>query len=54
MILTTGPTGSGKTTTLYSTLQALHSAELNIVTVENPIEYRLAGITQTRSTSARA
>ncbi len=47
MILTTGPTGSGKTTTLYAMLQALASPELNIVTVENPIEYRLAGINQT-------
>ena len=47
MILTTGPTGSGKTTTLYAMLQALHSPEVNIVTVENPIEYRLPGINQT-------
>lgn len=47
MILTTGPTGSGKTTTLYAMLQALSSPEVNIVTVENPIEYRLPGINQT-------
>ncbi|MDX2167439.1 MAG: ATPase, T2SS/T4P/T4SS family [Deltaproteobacteria bacterium] len=47
MILTTGPTGSGKSTTLYAMLQAILSPELNIVTVENPIEYRLPGINQT-------
>jgi type IV pilus assembly protein PilB len=47
MILTTGPTGSGKSTTLYAMLQAIRSSETNIVTVENPIEYRLAGINQT-------
>ena len=47
MILTTGPTGSGKSTTLYAMLQAIHSPEVNIVTVENPIEYRLPGINQT-------
>ncbi len=47
MILATGPTGSGKTTTLYAMLQAIHSPEVNIVTVENPIEYRLPGINQT-------
>jgi type IV pilus assembly protein PilB len=47
LILTTGPTGSGKTTTLYAMLQAIHSPEVNIVTVENPIEYRLPGINQT-------
>ena len=47
MILTTGPTGSGKSTTLYAMLQAINSPEVNIVTVENPIEYRLPGINQT-------
>jgi len=47
IILTTGPTGSGKSTTLYSMLRAIQSPEVNIITVENPIEYRLAGITQT-------
>jgi type IV pilus assembly protein PilB len=47
MILTTGPTGSGKSTTLYAMLQAILSPEVNIVTVENPIEYRLPGINQT-------
>lgn len=46
MILLTGPTGSGKTTTLYSVLQLLNTTEKNIVTVEDPVEYRLDGITQ--------
>ena len=46
MILLTGPTGSGKTTTLYSLLQLLNTGKENIVTVEDPVEYRLAGVTQ--------
>lgn len=46
MILLTGPTGCGKTTTLYSVLQLLNKPEDNIVTVEDPVEYRLDGITQ--------
>jgi type IV pilus assembly protein PilB len=46
MILLTGPTGCGKTTTLYSLLQLLNIPERNIVTVEDPVEYRLEGITQ--------
>ncbi|MFC1668103.1 GspE/PulE family protein [Chlamydiota bacterium] len=46
MILVTGPTGSGKTTTLYSTLSEIISAEKNIVTIEDPVEYRLDGIRQ--------
>lgn len=46
MLLLTGPTGSGKTTTLYSVLQLVNTPERNIVTVEDPVEYRLAGITQ--------
>ncbi len=46
MILVTGPTGSGKTTTLYTVLQELNNPEYNIVTVEDPIEYQLAGINQ--------
>ncbi len=46
MILVTGPTGSGKTTTLYSVLSELNSPEYNIVTVEDPIEYQLQGINQ--------
>ena len=46
MILMTGPTGSGKTTTLYSALHKLNSIERNIVTVEDPIEYELFGVNQ--------
>ena len=46
MILVTGPTGSGKTTTLYSSLQEIHSVEKNILTVEDPVEYNLEGINQ--------
>jgi type IV pilus assembly protein PilB len=46
MILVTGPTGSGKTSTLYAALNFLRSETTNIVTVEDPIEYRLAGISQ--------
>ncbi len=46
MILVTGPTGSGKTTTLYSVLQELNSPNYNIVTVEDPIEYQLPGVNQ--------
>jgi type IV pilus assembly protein PilB len=46
MILLTGPTGSGKTTTLYSMLTKLNTPQRNIVTVEDPVEYRVPGITQ--------
>jgi type IV pilus assembly protein PilB len=46
MILVTGPTGSGKTTTLYSVLQELNNPQYNIVTVEDPIEYELGGVNQ--------
>jgi general secretion pathway protein E len=46
IILVTGPTGSGKTTTLYTSLTHLNSVDRNIVTVEDPIEYQLPGITQ--------
>ncbi|HEX9582154.1 MAG TPA: type II/IV secretion system protein [Gemmatimonadales bacterium] len=46
IILVTGPTGSGKTTTLYSALRHVQSEGVNIVTVEDPVEYRLAGIVQ--------
>ncbi len=46
MILISGPTGSGKTTTLYSALQRLNSPTRNIITVENPVEYQLRGISQ--------
>jgi len=45
-ILVTGPTGSGKTTTLYATLAALNNPEKNIITVEDPVELRIKGITQ--------
>jgi type IV pilus assembly protein PilB len=45
-ILVTGPTGSGKSTTLYATLNILNEAHRNIITVEDPVEYRLAGINQ--------
>ncbi|MEY4640713.1 MAG: hypothetical protein RLZZ227_707 [Pseudomonadota bacterium] len=46
LILITGPTGSGKTTTLYATLEKIHSEKHKIVTVEDPVEYQLGGITQ--------
>ena len=46
MILVTGPTGSGKSTTLYSVLNQLNTPERNIVTVEDPVEYQIEGITQ--------
>ncbi|TSC96326.1 MAG: Type II secretion system protein E [Parcubacteria group bacterium Athens1014_10] len=48
MILVTGPTGSGKTTTLYTILNILNTAEVNISTIEDPIEYRLTGINQSQ------
>ncbi|WP_303673995.1 GspE/PulE family protein [Vampirovibrio chlorellavorus] len=48
IILVTGPTGSGKTTTLYSCLREINSPELNITTIEDPIEYPLAGVNQTQ------
>jgi type IV pilus assembly protein PilB len=48
IILVTGPTGSGKTTTLYSCLREINSPERNITTIEDPIEYPLAGINQTQ------
>ncbi len=48
MILTTGPTGSGKTTTLYAFLRKIHSPDIKIVTIEDPIEYHLEGIVQTQ------
>jgi type IV pilus assembly protein PilB len=46
MILVTGPTGSGKSTTLYSVLNQLNTPERNIITIEDPVEYQLEGITQ--------
>ncbi len=48
MILVTGPTGSGKTTTLYAVLEILNSPEVNISTVEDPVEYRMQNINQTQ------
>ena len=49
LILITGPTGSGKTTTLYAFLQRIYSPEIKIITIEDPIEYHLKGITQTQT-----
>ncbi|MFH0731523.1 MAG: ATPase, T2SS/T4P/T4SS family [Candidatus Omnitrophota bacterium] len=46
MVLVTGPTGSGKTTTLYAVLSQLNKNERNIITIENPVEYKLNGINQ--------
>jgi len=46
MILVTGPTGSGKSTTLYTTLNTVAKPEINVITVEDPVEYRMAGINQ--------
>jgi type IV pilus assembly protein PilB len=46
IILVTGPTGSGKTTTLYAVLNRLNRPEVNIITIEDPVEYQLAGISQ--------
>jgi type IV pilus assembly protein PilB len=48
IILLTGPTGSGKTTTLYAALRKLYNPDIKIITIENPIEYKLAGIVQTQ------
>lgn len=48
MILVTGPTGSGKTTTLYTAMQELNTADVNISTIEDPIEYRMPRINQTQ------
>jgi len=48
ILLVTGPTGSGKTTTLYAALQRLDASQLNIMTVEDPIEYELPGVGQTQ------
>jgi len=53
MIITTGPTGSGKTTTLYAILNYLNSPELKIITLEDPVEYKLAGISQSQIDSAK-
>ena len=48
MIILTGPTGSGKTSTLYTSLQTVAKEHVNVVTVEDPVEYVLPGITQTQ------
>lgn len=48
MLLNTGPTGSGKTTTLYACLKKIHSSDVKIITIEDPIEYHLPGIVQTQ------
>jgi len=48
LIITTGPTGSGKTTALYAFLREVHDAEKKIITIENPVEYKLDGIVQTQ------
>ena len=49
MLLTTGPTGSGKTTTLYSFMREIHTPEIKIVTIEDPVEYHVPGIVQTQT-----
>lgn len=46
IVLVTGPTGSGKTTTLYSALSEINSSEMNIMTIEDPVEYKLPGMAQ--------
>ncbi len=53
MIVTTGPTGSGKTTTLYTFLKKIHSPSVKIITIEDPIEYHLSGVEQTQVDSGR-
>ena len=53
MILTTGPTGSGKTTTLYGIINKLNDTETKIITIEDPIEYELKGISQTQIEKSR-
>ena len=49
MILVTGPTGSGKSTTLYATLNIVSQPEINVITVEDPVEYRIPGINQVQT-----
>jgi len=53
MILTTGPTGSGKTTTLYAFLRKIYTPDVKVITIENPIEYHLTGIVQTQTDSEK-
>jgi len=52
MILSTGPTGSGKSTTLYAVLSKINSAEINIITLEDPVEYNIEGINQIQTNAA--
>ena len=54
MVLTTGPTGSGKTTTLYAFLRKIYTPEIKIITIEDPIEYHLKGIVQTQVHSTKS
>ena len=49
LIITTGPTGSGKTTALYAFLRATHTEGVKIITIENPVEYKIEGIVQTQT-----
>jgi type II secretory ATPase GspE/PulE/Tfp pilus assembly ATPase PilB-like protein len=51
MILVTGPTGSGKSTTLYSVINQMNTPEKNIITIEDPVEYQVEGVTQMQSNS---
>lgn len=53
MILNTGPTGSGKTTTLYAIINQLNTSEVKIITVEDPVEYKIKGISQTQVSKSR-
>lgn len=53
MIIVTGPTGSGKTTTLYAILKTINSPEIKIITIEDPVEYHLEGLSQTQVDSSR-
>jgi type IV pilus assembly protein PilB len=53
IVLTTGPTGSGKTTTLYAFIKKVHNAEVKIITIEDPIEYHLKGVVQTQVDAER-
>ncbi|EKE16001.1 MAG: hypothetical protein ACD_11C00056G0001 [uncultured bacterium] len=53
MVLTTGPTGSGKTTTLYAIINKLNTSEVKIITIEDPVEYEVAGISQTQVSKER-
>jgi general secretion pathway protein E len=52
MVLVTGPTGSGKTTTLYATLEKINNQRSKIITVEDPVEYQLEGVTQIQANAA--